>query len=177
MCGSGTLLCEALMHYCRVPAGYLRPRFGLEALPDFDAAAWAAVRAEARARIRPLPAGLIRGSDLSGESVVAARTNLDQLPSGTAVAVQAMDFRDIPSLEGTTIVSNPPHGIRLQQVEGMERFCTELGDFLKQRCRNSQAYLFFGNRELIKRIGLRTTWKKPLSSGGMEGRLIKLLLY
>ena len=29
MCGSGTLLAEALMHYCRIPAGYLRKRFGL----------------------------------------------------------------------------------------------------------------------------------------------------
>ncbi len=177
MCGSGTLLCEALMHYCRIPAGYLRPRFGFESLPDYDAATWAEVRAEAQARIRPLPEGLIRGSDLSGEAVSAARANLDQLPFGTTVAVHAMDFRSISSLEQTVIVSNPPHGIRLQQAEGMEAFCKDLGDFLKQRCRNSQAYLFFGNRDLIKLIGLRTSWKKPLSSGGVDGRLIKLVLY
>ena len=37
MCGSGTLLCEAMMHYCRIPAGFLRKKFGLESLPDFDA--------------------------------------------------------------------------------------------------------------------------------------------
>ena len=177
LCGSGTFLCEALMHYCRIPAGYLRPRFGFESLPDFDAAAWAEVRAEARAGIRPLPAGLIRGSDVSEEAVSAARVNLDQLPFGKDVAVQVMDFRAIPSLTQTTIVSNPPHGIRLQQAEGMEAFCGELGDFLKQRCRNSQAYLYFGNRELIKHIGLRTSWKRPLSSGGVDGRLIKLELY
>jgi putative N6-adenine-specific DNA methylase len=177
MCGSGTLLCEALMHYCRIPAGHLRPRFGFEALPDFDPKIWSAVRAEARTRIRPLPAGLIRGSDLSPEAVAAARANLDQLPHGRDVAVQVGDFRDIPSLEGVTIVSNPPHGIRLQQAEGMARFCEELGDFLKQRCKNSQAFLYFGDRELIKHIGLRTSWKKPLSSGGMDGRLIKLRLY
>jgi putative N6-adenine-specific DNA methylase len=177
MCGSGTLLCEALMHYCRIPAGYLRTRFGFEALPDFDAAVWTKIRAKARAEIRPLPEGLIRGSDISAEAVAAARANLDQLPFGPTVSLEVMDFRSIPSLGGTTIVSNPPHGIRLHQAEGMEVFCEDLGDFLKQRCQNSQAYLYFGNRELIKRIGLRTTWKKLLSSGGVEGRLIKLVLY
>ena len=36
MCGSGTLLCEAMMHYCRIPAGFLRNKFGFTALPDFD---------------------------------------------------------------------------------------------------------------------------------------------
>lgn len=177
MCGSGTLLCEALMRYCRIPAGYLRTRFGFEALPDHDPAMWAKLRARAQAEIRPLPEGLIRGSDVSAEAVAAARANLDRLPSGGAVPLQVTDFRNIPSLERSLIVSNPPHGIRLQQAEGMEEFCRDLGDFLKQRCRDSQAYLYFGNRELIKHIGLRTSWKKPLSSGGVDGRLVKLLLY
>ena len=28
MCGSGTLLCEALMYYCRIPSGFFREHFG-----------------------------------------------------------------------------------------------------------------------------------------------------
>ena len=36
MCGSGTLLSEALMHYCRIPAGRLRQKFGFERLPDYE---------------------------------------------------------------------------------------------------------------------------------------------
>ena len=44
MCGSGTILCEALMKYCRIPSGYLRDGFGFENLPDFDQAAWERVK-------------------------------------------------------------------------------------------------------------------------------------
>ena len=42
MCGSGTLLAEALMHYCRIPSGYLRGKkaTGVRFLPDYDAAVW-----------------------------------------------------------------------------------------------------------------------------------------
>ena len=40
MCGSGTILCEALMHYCRIPAQFLRKKFGFLNLPDFDKNIW-----------------------------------------------------------------------------------------------------------------------------------------
>jgi putative N6-adenine-specific DNA methylase len=32
MCGSGTILCEALMHYCNIPAQFLRKNFGFLSL-------------------------------------------------------------------------------------------------------------------------------------------------
>lgn len=177
MCGSGTLLCEALMRYCQIPAGFLRPHFGFEALPDFDAQVWRRVKHEADAAIRPLPAGLIAGSDIAAQAIDAARVNLAQLPHGQDVDLKQIDFRDIKSLENHTIVANPPHGLRLQKREGLDLFCKDLGDFLKQRCNGSTAYLYFGNRELIKQIGLRTSWKRPLTSGGVDGRLVKLELY
>ena len=56
-------------------------------------------------------------------------------------------------------------------------FARELGDFLKQRCQGSTAYLYFGKREMIKSIGLRSTWKKPLKNGSLDGRLVKYELY
>lgn len=177
MCGSGTLLCEAVMRYCRIPAGYFRSQFGFESLPDYDAAIWKAVKSEADSHIRPLPKNLIAGSDISVKALEASAANLGQLPQGADVKLKAIDFRDIKALENTVIISNPPHGLRLQKKEGMEAFCKDLGDFLKQRCKGSTAYLFFGDRTWIKRIGLRTTWKKPLSSGGLDGRLIKLEMF
>ena len=45
-CGSGTILAEAFMHYCRVPSAFKRRKFGFESLPDFDARAWDEVRRE-----------------------------------------------------------------------------------------------------------------------------------
>ena len=177
MCGSGTLLCEAVMRYCCIPAGYFRRQFGFQSLPDFDPALWQTVKAEADGQIRPLPEGLIAGSDISIKALEAAAANLGRLPQGADVRLKAIDFRNIKALENTVIISNPPHGLRLQKKEGMETFCKDLGDFLKQRCKGSTAYLYFGDRTWIKRIGLRTTWKKPLSSGGLDGRLIKLEIF
>ena len=177
MCGSGTLLLEALMHYGRIPAGYLRSRFGFEALPDFDAEVWARVRREANGRIRPLPEGLIGGSDMSEEMVAAARANAALLPGGHRIALRAVDFRKLPGLHGTTLLTNPPYGLRLGRKETIGVFYRELGDFLKQRCSGSTAYVYAGDRALLKRIGLRPAWKKPLVNGALDGRLAKYELY
>jgi putative N6-adenine-specific DNA methylase len=177
MCGSGTLLCEAMMHYCRIPAGFLRKKFGFASLPDFDAGIWTAVKEEEDSRIRDLPPGLISGSDKSNEAVGAARKNTRSFAQGANMALSVTSLQNISSLENSVIVSNPPFGIRLDTDEDIKEFMKQLGDFLKQRCKGSDAYLYFGNRELIKSIGLKPTWKKILTSGGLDGRLVKYTIY
>jgi len=177
MCGSGTLLCEAMMHYCNIPAGYLRKKFGFESLPDFDAKTWASVKEEEDSRIKDLPPGLISGSDKAGEAIAAAKTNTRCFAQGANIALSVKAMQNIKSLENSVIVCNPPYGIRLETDEDITNFMKQLGDFLKQRCTGSEAYLYFGNRELIKSIGLKPTWKKILISGGLDGRLVKYSLY
>jgi putative N6-adenine-specific DNA methylase len=177
MCGSGTLLCEALMHACDVPSGFLRPRFGFQALPDFDPAVWAAVKQAADARIRPLPQGLISGSDIDPAAVRAARINCRMLPAGEGIGISRSDMHDLPDLENRLIVCNPPYGIRLKQPASLETFYKELGNYLKRRCKGAEAYIYFGNREMLKHIGLRPAWKKPLRNAGLDGRLAKFELF
>ena len=53
----------------------------------------------------------------------------------------------------------------------------EFGNFLKQKCTSSTAILYFGQRALLKKVGLKTTWKKPLNNGGLEGVLARYDMY
>lgn len=177
LCGSGTLLCEALMRYSHIPAGVFRNRFGFEFLPDFESAVWKQVKKEADGRIRKLPKGLIAGSDVSAKAVSAARTNLMGLHYGNNVSVERADFRNLPVLEGHVIVTNPPYGIRMGRDENLEVFYKNLGDFLKKKCKGSTAFVYFGEREYIKKIGLKASWKKPIKAGGLDGRLVKYEMY
>jgi putative N6-adenine-specific DNA methylase len=177
MCGSGTLLCEALMRYCRVPAAYLRHKQGVRFMPDYDAAAWDEMKKQTDAAIRALPDGMIKGSDASREAVYAARTNLAKLPEGRRVVVDAIRYEQIEGIHDATIVTNPPYGVRMGKRDAMPEFVRGFGDFLKQRCTGSSAFVYFGERELIKSIGLRPAFKKPLANGGLDGRLVKLDLF
>jgi len=87
------------------------------------------------------------------------------------------DFKNIAEIEGQVIVTNPPYGIRMGGDQNLDMFYKSFGDFLKQRCKGSTAYVFFGERMFIKKIGLKASWKRPIRAGGLDGRLVKYELY
>lgn len=192
-CGSGTLLCEALMKQCNIPAAYLRHKFGFLRLPDFDASVWNQVKTKANSEITELgqtgksapqveqafqPAqALICGSDISPEALKAVRTNRAALPHAAKIKVRRADFRDLDGLENTTIVTNPPYGIRLGDAESTSTLLKEFGDFLKQKCTGCSAFVYYGDASLVKKLGLKPDWKQPLRSGGLDGVLCKYELY
>jgi len=177
MCGSGTLLSEALMRYCRIPSGLLRKRFGFESLPDHDRSLWTRVKKEQDLQMRDLPAGLISGSDMSAEAVKISKMNFLRLPHGDEIKLEKLDFRKGKGLTNGVVITNPPYGIRTGNAQELNSLYGSLGDFLKQKCKGSTAYIYFGEREFIKKIGLKPSWKKPLLAGGLDGRLVKYNLF
>ncbi len=177
MCGSGTLLCEAAMRFARIPAGYLRPAPALAHLPGFDPAAWATIKKSADQSIKPVPRGLIHGSDCAADAVAATRQNCLRLPGGQAIQVEQRDFRAIPRIADAFIVTNPPYGVRLGDRAAAEQRIKEFGDFLKQRCTGCTAYVYAGDRPLLKKLGLKPKATTELSSGGLSGVLGQYDLY
>ncbi len=177
MCGSGTLLSEAMLRYCRIPAAFKRKNFGFKHLPDYDESLWFEIQANSKKNIRPLPENLISGSDISDYALNAARTNIDSIPYGKNINLEKIDFNDLEEMENTTIICNPPYGIRLGEKEDMPLLYRQLGDFLKNKCKNSSAWIYVGNRELIKEIGLKPSRKIPLKNGQLDGRLLKIDIY
>ncbi len=177
MCGSGTLLCEALMKYCRIPAMIFREKFGFERLPDFNARVWDKVKKQLLDEIKEPEKGLVSGSDISEDSVNAAKTNIMGLHFGDRVLIEQKDFRDIDSLEDHVIVANPPYGIRMGKDENLNLFYRDLGLFLKDRCHRSQAFIYFGEPRYIKKLPLAPSWKRPLKIGGLNGKLVKYEVY
>ncbi len=172
-CGSGTLLAEALLERCRIPAGYLRNRFGFERLPDYDPELWQQVRAECNSLIAPLPKGLVSGSDSSPEAVTAARANCGSLPGGGNIAIKKARFQDLGEIRDSVIVCNPPYGIRLNSEKGANAALQEFGVFLKEKCRGSIAYIYLGKESLLEQVPLWPSWKKSLNNGGLEGVLAR----
>jgi putative N6-adenine-specific DNA methylase len=177
MCGSGTLLCEALMQYANIPANMLRQHFGFQTLPDFDPTIWETVKNEAAAGIRTIPAGLIIGSDSDSEAIQSAKTNAANIGAGKKIHFSTKAFQKLPEIKNSVIVCNPPYGIRLKKKNEAEALLEEFGNFLKQSCTGSTAFIYLGKKELLKSVGLKPSWKKNLNNGGLEGVLAKYNLY
>ena len=176
-CGSGTLLCEAYLYATGTPAGSLRKKFGLEQLPDFDPELWQKVKSVYNEQIKSVSHNLISGSDCSTSAVEAARKNCSHIALHNEISIKEQDVFAIPAINDKIIISNPPYGIRLENSSNLSEFYKHLGDFLKQRCSGSTAYIYFGDRQYIKKIGLHPSWKKAFNNGGLDGRLAKYVLY
>jgi putative N6-adenine-specific DNA methylase len=177
MCGSGTIPAEAYMKFTGLPAGYFRKSFGFEHLPDFNQALWDKVKREMDKAFSQPDMIPIQASDIDSQAMQVTRRNLEFLPGGKNISTRKVDFKGVENIEGATLIMNPPYGIRLQRGQDLSEFYKELGDWLKQHCNGSQAYIYFGDRKYLKNIGLRPEWKKPLMNGGLDGRLAKFVMY
>ena len=177
MCGSGTLLSEAWLKAGRLPANVLRKKFGFMMLPDYNRNDWVKVKFTEDNRVQPVRGGLIKGSDIDPAAVRITRENNARLPGGDELRVRTSDFRDLPELPPGLVVCNPPYGVRLERDTDMAAFMKDFGDFLKQKCAGSVAWIYLGDRELIKHVGLKAQQKIPLLNGGLDGRLVRYELH
>jgi putative N6-adenine-specific DNA methylase len=165
------------MHYCKIPAQYLRKKFGFFNMPDFKNGVWQKVKEEEDKKIKPLPKGIIRGSDKSQKMIEVAKDNLSRLPYSDAVNLACHPFQHVKEFKDGTIIVNPPYGIRLGEIEEVKKLYTELGDFLKTKCIGTSAFIYTGDPALRKSIGLKTSKRIPLVNGKLEGVLFQIDSY
>lgn len=177
MCGSGTLLAEAVMRAGAIPAAWALERAGARWLPGFGDEAFEAARRKWRGAAREVPEGLIRGNDLDARVLRAAGENLARIPGGEDVRLRRGDFRDHPGLTDGLVVCNPPWGLRLGDEAGARELVQAFGDFLKNKCAGSRAWLILGDRELLKYVGLRTAQRIPVRIGALDARFAGYELY
>ena len=176
-CGSGTLLIEAAMKQTNLPAARFRSKFGFLRLPDFNPTLWNQIKTEANRAVTPLPEYKISGSDIDAAAIQAASTHIAMIPEGKNIQLQTQDFRSIESLTNHCIITNPPYGIRMETPEKTGLLLKEFGDFLKQKCTSSTAFVYFGDATLSKKLGLKPDQKWFLRTGGLKGILCRYPLY
>jgi 23S rRNA G2445 N2-methylase RlmL len=178
MCGSGTFAIEAALLGLGKAPGLLRSRFAFMHLLGFEAAPWQELRREARSRARKSLPGRIIATDHSPEAVTASRKNAITAGVDHLIEFSTADYAQTTIPDGTgVVVINPEYGQRLGQIRALETTYKGLGDFFKQRCAGYRGYLFTGNLELAKKVGLRARRRIPFFNSGIECRLLEYDLY
>jgi putative N6-adenine-specific DNA methylase len=175
MCGSGTLPIEAAWLALNRPPGLTRKRFGFQGWMDFDVGLWAEIRDEARRGVgKTLPAPIV-GSDIRNDAVSFATTNARAAGIGHLLQFERKDLRDFAPPEGPpgTVICNPPYGERIGEEKELAPLYRTLGEVLAGRCRGWTAFVFTGNAELAKRIGLPVAASTPLFNGKITCRLLR----
>ncbi len=184
LCGSGTLLVEGALMAGDIAPGLLRDHFGFLRWKGHDASAWTALvekarerRAAGRARIPP-----IVGTDRDPRAVDAARAAVaaagleDIIVVRQAPAEQAGRPREQYSCPTGLVVTNPPYGKRLGEVEQLRGLYQALGRRLVADFSGWKAAVFTANPDLGRAIGLRAARSHRMYNGALECRLLRFEL-
>lgn len=173
MCGSGTFLLEAAQMALNIAPGIKR-HFAFENLKQFNALLWSNLKEAAIAKQRPNNPQPIFGSDLYGDALTDARTNLAAAGLDDIVQLKQANMLEIsaPTLTGI-LVTNPPYGVRIGEQEELTELYPKIGDLLKRKFSGWNVYIFTGDPMLPKSIRLSTSRRTPLFNGALECRLFE----
>ncbi|MBN8565757.1 MAG: class I SAM-dependent RNA methyltransferase [Flavobacteriales bacterium] len=176
MCGSGTILAEAAMIACNIPANINRKEFAFEKWNDWDNDLFDQIIDSLMKKTREFHY-TIKGFDKAPSAVRKAQDNIQNANLEDYVTIEQKDFFESEKqTEGPLhMVFNPPYGERLDI--DMKRFYREIGDTFKQSYPNTQAWFITANLEALKFVGLKPSRKIKLFNGKLEARLLKYDIY
>lgn len=176
MCGSGTILAEAAMIACNIPANINRKEFAFEKWNDWDNDLFDKIVDSLMSKTREFHY-TIKGFDKAPSAVEKAKDNIKNANLDEYVTITRDNFFDSEKeTRGPLhILFNPPYGERLDI--DMERFYREIGDTLKQGYPGTNAWFITANLEALKFVGLKPSRKIKLFNGKLEARLVKYEMY
>ncbi len=178
MSGSGTLAIEAALIASGRPPGLLRDNFGFMHGKGFDSDTWQSMRRSARKMRNKGTIAPIIATDIDAGAIRAARKNAETAGVHHMIRFDVCDFAETPlPPEKGIVVINPEYGERLGVIAELEKTYRRMGDFFKQRCPGWTGYIFTGNLELSKKVGLRASRRMEFFNAKIDCRLLKYELY
>lgn len=178
MCGSGTLAIEAALIALDIYPGQYREDYAFKNLRMFPPRIADKTQEQIQKDIpKEIPFKII-ASDIDEKAVQAAKKNAENAGVDHLINFEVCDFRDstIPEGDGVVMI-NPEYGKRLGEVEELKNIYKEIGDFFKHKCKGKMGYIFTGNLELSKKVGLRTKSRTPFYNGSIECRLLEYEIF
>ncbi len=177
MCGSGTLPIEALMIGYNIPPQFKRKKFGFMNLKNYDQKLWQEVIDEENEK-QTYKKISVFASDVSRKAIDIAAENIANAGFSTYINLRVSSFDKLHFNEPKHIIFNPPYGKRIgNKGAEMDEFYKHIGDTLKHNFPESTAWMFTGNLQALKRLGLRTSKKIIIYNGPIESRFVKYEIF
>lgn len=178
MCGSGTLAIEAVLKAQNRRPGLNRMNYAFMHLLNYDEEVFFQERRILKEQTDKSLTPKVIASDISSEAVEIAKMNARTAGVEHLIEFEVCDFSEttIPDEPGV-VVFNPEYGERLGVHQRLEATYARIGDFMKKACGGYRGYVFTGNPELAKKIGLKASRRIEFFNGKLDCRLLKYDLY
>jgi len=176
MCGSGTILIEACMIACKIPANINRKQFAFERWKNYDEDLYFTIQDALLKKITNSHFKIM-GFDKAPSAVSKAKQNVINANLEEFIGVHHVNFFNSTKevFGNTTILFNPPYGERLNI--DVNEFYKKVGDTLKHNYPNSTAWMITSDMQALKHVGLRTSKRIELKNADLDCKFVKYELY
>lgn len=179
MCGSGTVAIEAALIATNTKPGLFRTNYAFMHLQGYDEEVYLQEMELLDKQITDIPGLKILATDYSEVAINNARKNA--IAAGVAKMIQfsQCDFAEtkVPQGEAGVMFVNPEYGERLGDETELEATYARIGDFMKKECKGYFGYVFTGNLDLAKKIGLKAKRRIEFYTSTIDCRLLEYELY
>ena len=177
MCGSGTLIIEGAMMAADIAPGMLREHYGFDQWIQHDAELWQRLIDEAQQRKATGLENLkldIRGYDANPRVLEYTTQNIENagLDEHIRLAHKPIDQFGKPTAERGLLLTNPPYGERLGEVDELIPLYQKLGTVLQKNFQGWRAAIFTGNVDLGRETDLSPTKQYSLFNGTIPCKLL-----
>ena len=179
MCGSGTLAIEAALIASNRYPGLYREHYAFQHILGYQAETFLAKKKKLENKVIHDPGVIIIASDISLQAISFAQENAAFAGVDHMITFQTGDFAEteIPEKPRGVIFFNPEYGERLGDLGELEETYKRMGDFMKQKCAGYRGYIFTGNLDLAKKIGLKASRRIEFWNGTIDCRLLRYDMY
>lgn len=179
MCGSGTLAIEAALIATNRRPGLFRSNFSFMHVQGYDETMYNEAYGQLEKQVMAAPSGMqIIASDISEDAINISKVNAGMAGVEELIQFELCDFDDttVPDSAGV-VYFNPEYGDRLGVEDELQATYKRMGDFLKKKCKGYLGYIFTGNLELGKKIGLKPKRRIEFYTSKIDCRLFEYELY
>jgi putative N6-adenine-specific DNA methylase len=179
MCGSGTVAIEAAMIATNRRPGLFRTNYAFMHLQGYNEDVYQTEDAKLEEQIIDVPGLRIIATDYSARAVENAKKNAVAAGVLPLIEFDVCDYTatEIPEVENGIFFVNPEYGERLGEIQHLETIYSGIGDFMKKKCGGYFGYVFTGNLELAKKIGLKAKRRIEFYTSTIDCRLLEYELY
>ena len=179
MCGSGTLAIEAALIATNRMPGLYRINYAFMHVEGYDKAVYENEKQLLQKQIIKDSTIQIIASDYSDRAIENAKKNAIAAGVEKLIQFSVCDFEltKVPENEAGIMMINPEYGERMGEETELEETYGKIGDFMKQKCGGYFGYVFTGNLDLAKKIGLKAKRRIEFYNSTIDCRLLEYELY
>ena len=179
MCGSSTIAIEAALIATNRRPGLFRDNYGFKHILGFEEELYQNEKRKLIEQIIQCPNLKIIATDISNDAIIISKKNAASAGVEDLIEYAVCDFEEtiIPDKNPGVIYFNPEYGERMGDEKELSETYSRIGDFMKKKCKGYVGYVFTGNLDLSKKIGLKSTRRIEFYNGTIDCRLLEYELY